>query len=424
MPARLPARLLACLLTAALALPAWADTTLIFDIDLTAEIAAGRFNPARDRLGLRGGAAPLAWDRPLLAAPGTAPGRYALKLTLPDDAAGGQPLAYKFRIERGAGQDGSEGWEPGRNHALLLQGGEVKVARPFGAAAGEVPLSRTGRIERLGRVDSTHVQPRDVQVWLPPGYDASTEPRYPVLYLHDGQNVFDAQAAGAEWQVDEAAQQGVLSGRLRPFIVVAVASTQTRTLDYTPTAMTLSAERLGRAAPERQGGGVAAYARFLLGELKPVIDARFRTLTGAADTAVGGSSLGGLASMWLALHRPETFGAALVVSPSVWWDDRWVLRDAAASAPTPRPRLWVDMGALEGPQAVDLARDLATLLRHRGWSDRQLRFTEDPRGQHDEASWARRVPAMLDFLYGTAPQASMGRGPEPLLALPAGPAAQ
>lgn len=388
------------LLMAALAAPAAADTTLVFDIDLRAEITAGRFDPARDRVGLRGGAAPLSWDRPLLAAPAVQPGRYGLRLTLSDDAAGGQPLAYKFRIERGMGQDRDDGWEAGRNHAVLLSGGEVRVTRAFGAPAGEVPAARAGRIERLGLVASAHVQPRDVQVWLPPGYERDTDQRYPVLYLHDGQNVFDAQAAGAEWQVDEAAQRGVSAGRLRPFIVVAVASTASRTLDYTPSAMLVPAERLGRPAPERQGGGVAAYGRFLVEELKPLIDARFRTRPGVADTAVGGSSFGGLASLWLALHRPDTFGAALVVSPSVWWDDGFVLRDVAAATPTPRPRLWVDMGAQEGEQAVTLARELTHLLRTRGWAGDGLRFTEDPRGSHDEASWARRVPAMLDFLYG------------------------
>lgn len=389
---------LASLLLGLFATPLLADTSIRFDIDLTAEIAAGRFDPARDRLGLRGNAAPLSWDRSLPAAAGAAPGRYRLQLTLPDDAVGGQPLAYKFRIERGAGQDGSDGWEPGRNHTVLLKGGEITVARAFGAPAGDVPLSRVGTIERLGLIPSSHVKPREVQVWLPPGYAEHPETRYPVLYLHDGQNVFDAQAAGAEWQVDEAAQRGVASGRLRPFIVVAVSSVDaTRWDDYTPTVV--SAVPPGQTALERRGGGAPAYARFLVEELKPAIDARFRTRRGSADTAVGGSSLGGLVSMWLALHRPETFGAALVVSPSVWWDDRFILRDAAATTPTPRPRLWLDMGAQEGDQAVQFARELNELLRRRGWSDGTLRFVEDAQGRHDEASWARRVPAMLDFLY-------------------------
>lgn len=392
--------LIVALLLGLLAVSSQADTTIRFAIDLKAEIAAGRFGPARDRLGLRGNASPLSWDSSLLAEPDATPGRYRLTLTLPDDAVGGQPLAYKFRIERGAGQDGSEGWEPGRNHALLLNGGQILVARAFGAPAGEIPASRVGTLERLGVVPSSHVRPREVQVWLPPGYAEQPEQRYPVLYLHDGQNVFDAQAAGSEWQVDEVAQRGVSSGRLRPFIVVAVASVDaTRTDDYTPTAMLLSAERLGRAAPERRGGGLPAYARFLVEELKPAIDARYRTRPGRADTAVGGSSFGGLASMWLALHRPETFGAALVVSPSVWWDDGFLLRDVAATAPKPRSRLWLDMGAQEGEQAVQFARRLGEALRQRGWSTDALRFVEDAQGRHDEASWARRVPAMLDFLY-------------------------
>ncbi|MGM9484277.1 alpha/beta hydrolase [Roseateles sp. NT4] len=387
------------LLLALAAASSQADTTLRFNIDLSAEIAAGRFDPARDRLGLRGGAAPLSWDRSVLAEPGDKPGRYRLRLTLPDDATGGQPLAYKFRIERGTGQDGSDGWEPGRNHAVVLNGGEVLVARVFGAPAEDVPVSRVGTIERMGLVPSTHVNPREVQVWLPPGYAEHPEARYPVLYLHDGQNVFDARAAGSEWQVDEAAQRGVSSGRLRPFIVVAVSSVDaSRTDDYTPSVMTQPAERQGQAA-QKHGGNVSAYARFLVEELKPTIDAHFRTRTGRADTAVGGSSFGGLASMWLALHRPETFGAALVVSPSVWWDDRFILRDAAATTPSPRPRLWVDMGAQEGDQAMQFARELNELLRRRGWGDETLRFTEDTTGRHDEGSWARRVPAMLDFLY-------------------------
>ena len=87
------------------------------------------------------------------------------------------------------------------------------------------------------------------------------------------------------------------------------------------------------------------------------------------------------------------------MSPSVWWDDRFILRDTAATSPSPRPRLWLDMGAQEGDQAVQFARELNELLRRRGWNDGMLRFVEDAQGRHDEGSWARRVPAMLDFLY-------------------------
>ena len=391
-------------LMAALTGHAGADTVLDFDIDLRAEITAGRFDPARDRLGLRGAAAPLSWDRPLLAAPGESPGRYRLRVTLADDATGGQPLAYKFRIERCEHQGPDEGWEPGRNHTLTLAPGSAqRVQRAFGVAAGATPLSRVGSLERLGIVESAHVGRRAVQVWLPPGYATRPEARYPVLYLHDGQNVFDAAAAGAEWQMDEAAERGVASGRLRPFIVVAVDNTAARIADYTPTAMDLPAAGPGAPRTVRQGGGAVAYARFLVEELKPLIDARYRTRPGAADTAVGGSSLGGLVSAWLALHHPQVFGAALVVSPSVWWDDGFLLRDLAAMAPpATRPRLWLDMGGHEGGQALQLSRELAAALQARGWTDTSLHYAEFPDASHDEASWARRVPAMLDFLYGPA----------------------
>jgi len=368
------------------------------EVDMSAEVAAGRFEATQDQVGIRGSEPPLSWEKPILLQP-RGNGRWGAELRFDSVPFGGRPVQYKFRIEK-PGQSPDANWEPGPNRLLALDTPAPRVARVFGAPPDGLALRRTGNIERLGRIASLHVTPREVQVWLPPGYEREPARRYPVLYLHDGQNVFDAQAAGSEWQVDEAAQRGVTSGRLRPFIVVALSSKDaTRTDDYTPTTMTLSAERLGQKEAQRRGGGVSAYARFLVEELKPAIDARYRTRPGRADTAVGGSSFGGLASMWLALHRPETFGAALVVSPSVWWDDGYLLRDVAATAPSPRPRLWVDMGAQEGEQAMKLARELVASLRKRGWSADGLQFVEDAQGRHDEASWARRVPAMLDFLY-------------------------
>jgi predicted alpha/beta superfamily hydrolase len=182
---------------------------------------------------------------------------------------------------------------------------------------------------------------------------------------------------------------------------VAVDSVATRMRDYTPTSMTLLAHRTGTGRAETAGGGAAAYGRFLAEELKPLIDARYRTRTDPASTAVGGSSLGGLVSLWLALHRSDIFGAALVVSPSVWWDEQAALRDVRtlASLPSPRPRLWLDMGAKEGVEALPAARHLQQALMERGWDATTLNFTEDADGSHDEPSWAARVEGMLRFLY-------------------------
>ena len=393
-------RLLPALLFAFIAAAAQAQHRVDFTLDMSAEIAAGRLDPARDQVGLRGAAAPLDWGR-TLPAHAIDHGRYAVSVNFAEDATHGQPLQYKIKIDR-PGVGGDEGWESGGNRTLMLTGKTQQVQRAFNSEVEASPLSRVGMIERLAPLPSRFVSARAVQVWLPPGYAELSGRRYPVLYLHDGQNVFDAAAAGAEWQVDEAAQAGIRSRRLAPFIVVAVDNTAERMGDYTPSAIWLSAERLGKPQGAKVGGGAANYARYLIEELKPFIDSHYATQADAAHTAVGGSSLGGLMSLWLALHHSDIFGAALVVSPSVWWDDQLALREVAASRwpGAVRPRLWLDMGGREGPGALEGARKLRDGLLSKGWSAKTLRYVEAPEAAHTEASWAQRVPGMLEFLYG------------------------
>ena len=368
-----------------------AAVTVPVEIDMRAEIEAGRFDPVRDSVGVRGSQLPLSWQQPVLAQ-ARGDGRYAAKLRFDRVPFGGQAVQYKFRIER-AGQGPDAGWEQGRNHPLFLDRPAPRIARGFGAVAEVVPPRRSGHIERLGLIPSVHVPAREVQVWLPPGYAQSGAQRRPVLYLLDGQNVFDAAAAGAEWQVDETAQRLALAGEIDAPIIVAIDSGRDRIAEFTPTAMTMNGIRAG--------GGAAAYARFVVEELKPMIDRRYRTRADAASTAIGGSSLGGLLSLWLALHRSDVFGAALVVSPSLWWDDGFALRDVQATSATfSRPRLWLSIGALESERALPETRRVRDALRARGWSDATLTYVEAADGSHDEASWAAHVEAMLRFLYG------------------------
>ncbi len=371
-----------------------APATVQVVIDLRPEITAGRFDPERDRVGIRGAPAPLSWNvshgAPVQA---DQPGLYAVTLHFATTPA--QPIAYKFKIDRPGQPD--EGWEDGRNRSLQLQPGVQTLQRAFNTLTDPLPPQRTGRIERIAPRPSAHVTPREVQVWLPPGYEADAQRRYPVLYLHDGQNVFDAQAAGAEWQVDEVAERLVGSGELPPMIVVAVASTATRVEDYTMVPM----QRASSLSLLRGGGQAAAYARYLVQELKPLIDTRYRTRPGRADTAVGGSSLGGLMSMTLALEHGDVFGAALVVSPSVWWADGEIVRRVQQQpAGAPRPRIWLDMGLLEDDGAVAGARRLRDALVAQGWAPA---YREEPGAGHDEAAWAARVEPMLRWLYGPAP---------------------
>ncbi len=371
-----------------------------FIVDMAALVTDGRFDPARDRIGLRGGAAPLSWVRSLPAV-ALGEGRYGLRVRIERRPFGGQPLLHKFIVERGA-RGLADLWEPGRNHALWLQSFSqradqpLRTARAFGAEPAPVPLRRTGTFEFLGVVASAHVAPRAVQVWLPPGYAAHPTRRYPVLVLHDGQNVFDASQAGLEWQVDETAQRLAEAGAIEAPIIVAVDAGPDRILDYTPTR-----SRWGDP-PRHQGGGAAAYGRFLAEEVLPLVARRYRTEPGPQATAVGGSSLGGLVSLWLALNRPDVFGSALVVSPSLWWDGEAALRDVLSrpARADAWPRVWLDMGAREGAQALPQARRLREALQARGWTPANLAYVEDPHGDHDEAAWAGRVEGMLRFLYG------------------------
>ncbi len=380
--------------------------TVDFVIDMRAEQAAGRFNPSTDQVGVRGAAAPLAWDSTLLAtAVDGQSGLYRLRVLFAVRGSAEQPaqaVAHKFKIETRA--DPTGGWEAGANRTLVLQPTPLVVQRVFGAQTAALAPQRTGHIDRIAPLPSAWVGPREVQVWLPPGYDQARDAeghprRYPVLYLHDGQNLFDSAAAGAEWQVDETAQRLVLAGHIQPVVIVAVASTNSRTFDYTPVPYSGPSRTgsVGSLAPE--GGGAAAYGRYLVDELKPLIDSRYRTLPGRAHTAVGGSSLGGLVSQWLLLEHAATFGAGLVVSPSVWWGQGHILQrtQEAGLDGLPPPRVWLCMGMLEGPVMLRGARDLSAVLTAKSWAHNYL---EEPGAGHDEAAWALRFDRMLRFLYG------------------------
>ena len=159
---------------------------------------------------------------------------------------------------------------------------------------------------------------REVIVYLPPGYDASKNKRYSVFYMHDGQNLFDGATSfipGQEWRVDETAERLIAAGKIEPLIVVGVYNTKDRIDEYTPAA----------DAKYKLGGKADLYGRMLVEELKPFIDSQYRTKHDARHTGLMGSSLGGLASLYLALKYPQVFGRAGVVSPSVWFAGRHIV---------------------------------------------------------------------------------------------------
>jgi len=238
---------------------------------------------------------------------------------------------------------------------------------------------RRGTLERLPDFSRT------VTVYVPPGNG-----RYPVLYMQDGQNLFEPERAfvpGQHWRLAEAADAAIDERTAAPMIIVGIDHAgPARIEEYTPT----------RDAKRKAGGKAEDYGRLLLDELKPLIDARYRTIPN--DTAIGGSSLGGLVSLHLGLQHPDAFRAVAAMSPSIWWDDRAILREADAFDGAPF-RLWLDIGGREGAEALRDARTLRDRLRGRGWSDADLHYFEDRRGDHSERAWARRARMMLEFLF-------------------------
>jgi enterochelin esterase-like enzyme len=237
---------------------------------------------------------------------------------------------------------------------------------------------------------------RPVVIYLPPGYRRDTRRHYPLLLLHDGQNVFDPSTSyipGQHWRAKETADALLAQRRIEPLIIAAVYhGAEKRLWEYTPT----RTRKLG-------GGGAERHARMVIEELLPWLRARYRISPRASNTGVGGSSLGGLVSLWLGLEHPETFGRLAVFSPSVWWDRRVVLQAVEKMNHSRRPRLWLDMGAAEGDTPGAYLRDarlLKAMLVGKGWREgRSLAYHEDDGGTHSEAAWAARLPQALGFLY-------------------------
>ena len=138
----------------------------------------------------------------------------------------------------------------------------------------------------------------------------------------------------------------------------------------------------------------------LVEELKPFIDATYQTLPSAASTAIGGSSLGGLLTMYLGLRYPTAFSRLAVLSPSVWWDDREILSEVEALPGKLPLRIWLDAGTAEGEQVIADARALRDALVAKGWTvGDDMAYLEAPGGEHNERSWASRIGSVLKYLF-------------------------
>lgn len=248
---------------------------------------------------------------------------------------------------------------------------------------------------------------RDILVYLPRGYRRNRRERYPVLYLHDGQNVFDAATAfgGTEWGVDETAQRLIRKHLMEPTIIVAVANTgDNRVHEYAPTRGVID----DNAKRKRRSKGLGKkYGRFMVEELKPFIDKVYRTRPEPEFTGLGGSSLGGLSTIVLGLWFPHVFTRLAVMSASIWWDDCVVydMVDSIEDGAKPPLRIWLDTGTHEpGWERAAVLRDKLVAKGWRLYDD--LQYLEVEGADHSERAWAARIEQVLRFLYPPRPAAA------------------
>lgn len=318
-------------------------------------------------------------------------------ITLPDSVRG--PIEFKFtlgswdRVETGANGSGVP------NRTFTIPAGASTYEATVTAWSSGPPAARRSTRTRSVTVIPDFATPqlggtRRVWIYLPPDY-ATSKKRYPVLYMHDGQNVFDDSTSYAgEWGVDETLDSLHAAGD-RGVIVVAVDHAgQQRVNEYSPW-------------PTRFGQGNGdAYAKFLVETLKPWVDRTYRTLPARGNTGMAGSSMGGLMSLYAALRYPEVFGKAGIFSPSLWIAPKAYEMAAQAARPHADVRLYIISGALEvaaGEAAAvherDQERMVETLVSRGYQSGTHLLATLAPDGRHTEAFWRREFPAAYQWLF-------------------------
>jgi len=261
----------------------------------------------------------------------------------------------------------------------------------------------------VGTVESFELQSkvfdytRTARVFLPPGYNntANKGRHYPVLYMFDGQNLFDACLAYDhvhEWQVDETVTRLVAEGKIEPIIVVGLDNAkEKRAFEYLPWPDDLQ-------NPGGPATGGERLPEFLIKEVMPVIEEKYRIAKGRENTAIGGSSYGGIAALYVGLNAPLVFGKVLAESPILWVGNGKMVRETTALACGPL-KVFLGYGGKEvdSPGAdealIKAIHELETNLKKALYSPSEIKFVLDPEARHNEAAWAKRLPEALTFLF-------------------------
>ena len=257
-----------------------------------------------------------------------------------------------------------------------------------------------GRIETVFVESGDEAIPsREIRVWLPPGYDEGRA-RYPVIYFHDGQNVFRPGGPFGCWFAEDAAVEEMKAGRMREAIIVAIPNNEAdmgkaRITEYQPP------NDVNPRDPQRGNGICDRYASFLLEKVKPAVDAKYRTLPDRENTAVAGASMGGLVSLWLGLNT-DAFGAVGVFSPAFWTSPNFT-KAVISGSKKDGLRIYMDMGTeekgnLTGDYWKDALAVREALLKQGYIEGEDFLWNPGEGDEHNEKAWAKRLPVALRSL--------------------------
>jgi len=247
---------------------------------------------------------------------------------------------------------------------------------------------------------------RMLRVWLPANYGSprNAHRTYPVLYMQDAQNLFDdATSNVGEWHVDETVDHLVGGFKIPPMIVVGIDhGGAQRSSEYLPY---YDPQNKQFNVPDAKDARGKDYSAFLLTEVIPYIEKKYRVSRGATNTGIGGSSYGGVISLYTVLQHPGIFGHVLVESPVLGVGDGQLLKDAHQAKQLPQ-KMFVAIGTNETHDAqynaelVKNVQDLETILRKEGMGPDRLKVVVEEGAVHNEGAWSRRLPEALLFLYG------------------------
>jgi predicted alpha/beta superfamily hydrolase len=301
----------------------------------------------------------------------------------------GTKLEFKFTRGSWNTEEMDKKGKRSANHSLMVEKDstlEFKITHWKDTVLKSTKPEINGDFEILKDISYPGLLSRDVWIWLPPGYKKSTNRRYPVLYMHDGQNLFDPNTSflGKDWQIDETADSLIRHQIIHPLIIVGIGNTSQRREEY-------SYKRLG-----------VIYKKFFIEKIKPLIDKKYRTSTAAENTVVGGSSRGGLIAFILAWENPDIFSGAICMSPAFKIDTiDYVKKVHQYSGPKKPLKFYIDNGGLdldiELQPGID---DMLKVLSEKGYFlNKDIYWVRDNKATHNEHAWAKRFWRPLTTFY-------------------------